>query len=118
VSTDNTVLLWDESGPKPIKELKGTAKSIWFLSFSNDGKTLYAADRRGRNDDANRAPGYTSWDVASGAITADYAAWRQSYGIGVQHGVISPDGRFAAFGNAVGIGPTGAISIFSLQSSK
>jgi WD40 repeat protein len=116
VNADNIVLVWDVLGSAPVKKLKGAVGRIWSLTFSIDGKSLYAGDSDELSDLPTGAPGYIIWDIESGSITADRSPWRKKIMSGMDRGVVSPDGRLAAFSGSPSA--SGSVAVYSLQTGK
>lgn len=115
VNADNVVLLWDGSGSAPVRTLTGSGGRVRFLTFSSDGARLYAGDSDELSDLPTGAPGYVAWDVDSGKLVADGALRRRTLSFGQDHGVVSPDGRFAAF---PGQSSSGSVTVFPLRAEK
>ncbi len=116
VDSDGAVLLWSGASAEPAKKLTRAPGRIQSLNFSADDKSLYASDCEDRSDVPTGSPGYVCWNVQTGLVTANRSPWRRNDFDGPGYGVVSLDGRFAAFRGL----PTasGSIAVYAVPAAK
>ena len=113
INDDNIVLVWDGSKKEPAKKLTGSIGHATSLSFSSDGKSLFVADYDDTSDLPSNSPGYAAWNLETGAFTALRSPWQNERFGPYGRGVISPDGKLAAFSGLPS--SSGSIAVYSLR---